>query len=78
MKTHPLQVGYLVFGLIFLGLSASWGLDQLGVVSNPDPGLIVPITLVVAGAIGLLAYGKRFLQDSRTDNDVTDNEEVPQ
>lgn len=63
MNTHPLQVGYLVIGLIFLGLAGAWGLDQLGLINNPDPGVVFSITLVAAGAVGLLASAKRFLSN---------------
>ena len=32
MKTHPLNVGYLVVGLVFLGIAGSWLLRETGVI----------------------------------------------
>jgi hypothetical protein len=59
MRTHPLNVGYLVVGVVFLGLSASWALHEAGVVSSDDVQWVLPATLVLAGAAGLLASALR-------------------
>ncbi len=59
MRTHPLNVGYLVVGLVFLGLSASWALHEAGIVSADGVQWVLPGTLVVAGAAGLLASALR-------------------
>ena len=52
---HPLSIGYLVAGLIFLGVAASWGLREAGVVDAGSSSWLFPLTLVVVGAIGLAA-----------------------
>lgn len=72
MKTHPLNVSYLVVGLVFLGVAGSWGLHQIGVVDVSGVGWLLPLTLVVAGVIGLAAFAFRSLtqrDDQRDDQD---------
>ncbi len=54
MRIHPVNVAHLVFGLVFLGVAGSWVLAEAGVVSA-DPGWVVPLVLVLAGAVGLVA-----------------------
>jgi hypothetical protein len=61
MKTHPLNVSYLVVGLVFLGVAGSWGLHQLGVVDLAQFRWLLPLVLVVAGVIGLAAFTFRSL-----------------
>jgi hypothetical protein len=53
---HPLSVAHLVAGLVFLGIATSWLLRETGVVDSEATGWFLPLTLVVAGAIGLLAW----------------------
>jgi hypothetical protein len=67
MKTHPLNVSYLVLGLAFLGIAGSWVLHQQGVIGSNDVEWLLPLTLVVAGAIGLVAFMVRGLGSRRTD-----------
>lgn len=67
MKTHPLNVSYLVVGLAFLGISGAWALRQAGVIGSADMEWLLPLTLVVAGGIGLLAFAARGLGGRRTD-----------
>lgn len=75
MRTHPLSVTYLVVGLIFLGLAGSWGLQEAGAVGFDDIGWLVPLTLVVAGAVGLLAAAaKGVLRRRSTGPDATHEE----
>jgi hypothetical protein len=66
MKTHPLNVSYLVIGLAFLGISGSWALHQAGVIDAADVEWLLPLTLVIAGAIGLVAFFVRGLDGRRT------------
>ena len=54
MKTHPVNVAHLVFGLIFLGVAGCWALSASGAV-EVDVRVLVPLILLVAGASGLLA-----------------------
>jgi hypothetical protein len=53
---HPLGVAHLVAGLVFLGIAVSWLLRETGVVDSEATGWFLPMTLVVAGSIGLLAW----------------------
>jgi hypothetical protein len=66
MKTHPLNVSYLVVGLVFLGLSGSWALHQTGVIGAAEVEWLLPLSLVVAGGIGLIAFMARSLRSPRT------------
>ena len=59
VKIHPLNVSYLVVGLIFLGLAGSWALREAGVIDLGEAQWLLPLTLVVAGAIGLLAFAAK-------------------
>jgi hypothetical protein len=70
MKTHPLNVSYLVVGLIFLGLAGSWALRESGVIEFGEVRWLLPLTLVVAGAIGLVAFAAKGLSGrDNTEND---------
>jgi len=53
-QRHPLEIGPLVFGLVFLGVVAAWGLFELGVVTAADTAWILPIVLIGAGALGVV------------------------
>ncbi len=66
MKTHPLNVTYLVMGLIFLGLSGSWALREAGVIDLGQVRWLLPLTLVVAGVVGLLALAARSRRSGTT------------
>jgi hypothetical protein len=72
MKTHPLNVSYLVVGLAFLGIAGSWALHQTGVIGAAEVEWLLPLSLVVAGAIGLLAFMARGLGGRRTDDSTND------
>jgi hypothetical protein len=71
MRTHPLNVSYLVLGLAFLGIAGSWALHETGVIESGDMEWLLPLTLVVAGAIGLVAFMARGLTGRRTDDSTT-------
>ncbi|MBA2463499.1 MAG: hypothetical protein H0V42_00785 [Nocardioidaceae bacterium] len=64
MKTHPLNVSYLVIGLVFLGVAGSWALQAGGVIDTSDVQWLVPLSLVVAGAIGLVAFAAKGISRS--------------
>jgi hypothetical protein len=72
-RTHPLNVSYLVVGLVFLGLAASWALREAGVVDLAEVQWLFPLTLVIAGAIGLVAMAAKGLsrRDSASGYDDT-------
>lgn len=59
--THPLNVSYLVVGLVFLGISASWALREAGVVDLGDVRWLLPATLVAAGLVGVVAMAAKGL-----------------
>lgn len=65
MRTHPVNVSYLVVGLIFLGISGSWLLREAGVIDLGEVRWLFPLTLVAAGAIGLVAVAGKGLSKSR-------------
>jgi hypothetical protein len=59
MKTHPLNVSYLVVGVVFLGVAGSWALRAAGVVAFGEIQWLLPGTLVAAGVIGLVAFAAK-------------------
>jgi len=82
MKTHPLNVSYLVVGLVFLGIAGSWALHAAHVVDASAVRWMVPLILVGAGAIGLVAFAARNLGRDRSatpydDTTGLDNEGDP-
>lgn len=78
LKTHPLNVSYLVIGLIFLGIAGFWALRTLGVVEGQDVRWLGPLLLVAAGGVGLAGFAGRSL--GRRDRDEIDRvaEDVPE
>jgi hypothetical protein len=67
MKTHPLNVSYLVVGLVFLGIAGSWALRQAGVIDTGSVQWLLPLTLVVAGGVGLVAFLAKGIRRDHTD-----------
>jgi hypothetical protein len=63
--THPLNVSYLVVGVVFLGIAGIWALRTAGVVGTDELHWLFPLTLVAAGAVGLAAFVARGLRDDR-------------
>lgn len=61
MKTHPLNVSYLVVGLVFLGIAGSWALRASNVIDASAIRWLLPLTLVVAGIVGLVAFAAKSL-----------------
>ena len=71
-KTHPLEVSYLVVGLVFLGIAGAWALSTTGVVDAGDVDWLIPLVLVVSGAVGLAAFAAKSLGRGR-DTDPVDS-----
>lgn len=59
--THPLNVSYLVVGLVFLGIAGSWVLRQAGLIDLSDIRWLLPATLVAAGLTGVVALAAKGL-----------------
>lgn len=55
---HPVSIGHLVTGMVFLSFVAVWALIQLGAVDPHDAHdvrLLLPLPFIIGGAAGLLA-----------------------
>jgi len=65
--THPVNVSYLVVGLVFLGIAGSWALRAAGLVDAADVRWLVPAVLVAAGGIGLVAFAAKGVSGRRAD-----------
>lgn len=63
---RPLNVSYLVMGLVFLGIAGTWALHETGVVDGADVEWLVPLSLVVAGVLGLVAFATRGVRGRRS------------
>lgn len=55
MRRHEIDVTSLVFGLIFLGMAGIWWLVYHDVIGWIRLGILVPILLIGAGIVGLVA-----------------------
>ena len=65
MKTHPLNVSYLVLGLVFLGIAGAWALHAADVVDSGQVRWLLPLMLVLAGVVGLVAFAAKGLGGRR-------------
>jgi hypothetical protein len=52
---HPVNVGHLVMGIAFLGLTVVWALFESGTVRGEDLRWFLPVPWLAAGLAGLLA-----------------------
>ena len=71
MKTHAPSIGYLVIGLIFVGLAGSWLLNETGVMADDGFQWFVPAVLLGAGLVGLLASLGKGVFRSRNEEPET-------
>lgn len=69
--TRPLNVSYLVVGLVFLGIAGSWALREAGVVDLSEIRWLFPAMLVTAGLVGVVAMTAK--NRSRRDEPGDDN-----
>ncbi len=65
MKTHPLSVTHLVVGLVFLGVASSWALRQADVIGSADVTWLIPVSLIIAGGVGLVAAMAKGVRGGR-------------
>ena len=65
MAKHETDVTSLVFGLVFLGISGVWALEEYDVLHLPDASVVLPTLLVVAGLLGLLLSVGRARRNGR-------------
>ena len=70
---HPLNVSHLVIGLVLLGVSGLWTADHAGWIHDDANNYVLPVMLVAAGVIGLIAFAFRGVS-SRTDTSIEDQE----
>jgi hypothetical protein len=54
-RENRVKIGHLVVGLVFLGIAGSWALRSGGAIGDTAIGVLVPVVLVLAGVVGLLA-----------------------
>ncbi|WP_141012612.1 hypothetical protein [Nocardioides sambongensis] len=52
---HPVNIGHLVMGVAFLGLTVVWALLVCDTVEAVDAHWLLPIPWLAAGAVGLVA-----------------------
>jgi len=70
-NTHPVNVSHLVFGLVFLGIAATWALRQADVVEADGLRWILPLVLLVAGGAGLVASVAKGITRTRASDQGT-------
>ncbi len=69
---HPLNVSHLVVGLVLLGIAGQWTADHAGWTNGNN--YVLPVMLVAAGVIGLVAFALRGVTSrSNTSTDTTTN-----
>ncbi|MDP3967575.1 MAG: hypothetical protein Q8Q02_04795 [Nocardioides sp.] len=62
-KPRTVHVGYLVSGLLLLLVALVWAIGQRLAVDGEGAALLAASALVVAGGLGLLAWGLTHLRD---------------
>lgn len=62
---HPVDVGHLVVGLVFLGMAGAWALRAADVIDTGELGWLLPLTLVLAGVVGLAASAAKGISRGR-------------
>lgn len=55
MNSHRVNVGHLVMGVAFLGLTTIWALNVSGTVTGDGTRFLFPLPWVAAGIAGLVA-----------------------
>lgn len=52
---HPVNIGHLVMGVAFLGLTVIWALFESDTIGSEDLHWLMPLPWLAAGVAGLLA-----------------------
>ena len=52
---HPVNIGHLVMGLVFLAFVGGWALVQSDTVTGDDIHWLLPLPWVIGGGVGLIA-----------------------
>ena len=55
IRTRPVSIAHLVFGLIFLGAAGLWAVGAATDADTPDLAVLAPAVLIAAGVVGLIA-----------------------
>jgi hypothetical protein len=55
IRTRPVSIAHLVFGLIFLGAAGLWAVGAATEADTPDLAVLAPGILIAAGVVGLIA-----------------------
>jgi hypothetical protein len=71
-RNRPVNIGYLVIGLVFVGLSLTWLLDETGVIEPDGYEWLVPAILLGAGLIGLFASLSKGILSRTPTNDTNE------
>jgi hypothetical protein len=83
MNNRSPKIGYLVVGLVFIGLAGTWFLDETGVIDPDGFQWLLPAILLGAGLIGLFAslgkglLGRRPETDSQAEPETVYSETQP-
>lgn len=75
-QRHPLDIGSLVFGLVFLGGVAVWGLFELDVLAADDAAWLLPGVLIGAGLVGIALAATKGRRDRQEHPGTTDTTET--
>ncbi len=59
MRTHPLDVTALVFGLTFLGIVTGWALFEVDLIDAGASAWFLPLLLVGTGLVGIVAWSAK-------------------
>ena len=70
---RTVNVSYLVMGLVFLGIAGTWALRAGDVVDTSQMQWLVPLVLVAAGVIGLVAFTAKGVVRGRRTRDTRDH-----
>ena len=71
MTMRPISITHLVFGLIFLGLTALWIVGETTDAEAPALAIWGPVVLIGAGVVGLAAivFNSRTTRSAATDDE---------